>query len=107
SRFQVLAIDLPGHGKSSSTDGPLDISIMAARVQQTLADRRALPAHVIGLSLGGAVAQALLIQSPESVRSLVLCGTTSEVTASGSDVLEKRARTVEEQGVNAIIDETM
>jgi pimeloyl-ACP methyl ester carboxylesterase len=80
---------------------------MAERVQATLAARDALPAHVIGLSMGGMIAQMLQIQSPASVRSLVLCGTSSGVNEAGAAALVKRAAIVEAGGIDAIIDETM
>jgi 3-oxoadipate enol-lactonase len=106
-RYRVMAIDLPGHGGSDRGPGPLTIDGMAERVHATLAARDALPAHVIGLSMGGMVAQMLQIRSPESVRSLVLCGTSSGVNEAGAAALAKRAATVEAGGIAAIIDETM
>ena len=106
-RYRVLALDLPGHGKSPAPDRPLGIAGMAARVRETLVAYDAVPAHVVGLSIGGMVAQELCIQAPETVRSLVLCGTSCEVSDAASAALEQRARTVEAQGVAAILDETI
>ncbi len=106
-KYRVLAVDLPGHGRSAIGQVPLSIDGMAERVHATLAARDALPAHVVGLSMGGMVAQMLLIQSPASVRSLVLCGTSSGVNEAGAAALAKRAATVEADGIEAIIDETI
>jgi len=106
-RYRVLALDLPGHGLSPAGEGPLSIDGMAERVRTTLASRAALPAHVVGLSMGGMVAQSLLIRSPGSVRSLILCGTSSGPTEAGAAMLRKRAETVEKEGIEVIIDETI
>ncbi len=70
----VLAPDLRGYGDSEShphAAPPLtfdDLVSDAARVLQAV-DR---PAHVLGLSMGGLVAQALAARWPERVRSLAL-----------------------------------
>jgi 3-oxoadipate enol-lactonase len=106
-KYRILAIDLPGHGDSARGEAVRSIDGMAERVHATLAARGELPAHVVGLSMGGMVAQMMLIQSPQSVRSLVLCGTSSGVNEAGAVALTKRAETVETGGIEAIIDETM
>lgn len=71
---EVLAPDLRGYGDSQShphAAPPLtfdDLVSDAARVLQAIGR----PAHVLGLSMGGLVAQALAARWPERVRSLVL-----------------------------------
>lgn len=74
-RYRTLAVDLRGHGKSPKPPGPYRIPAMAADVARLLTRRDAYPAHVIGLSLGGAVAQQLALDWPHLVRSLILVNT--------------------------------
>jgi 3-oxoadipate enol-lactonase len=73
--FRVVLPNLRGHKQSSTLRGPVSIYTLAADVAQLL---DALPierAHVVGLSLGGAVAQLLAIHFPAKVDKLVLVNT--------------------------------
>jgi len=72
---RCLTVDLPGHG--SSHDIPwtslADTADRVAAQIRTIADR----AHVVGLSLGGHVAMALLEQHPDVVDRAVISGVTA------------------------------
>ena len=70
--YPVLAVDLPGHGRSPRSGRPLTVHGMAQDVRRVLIGE-ALPAsHVIGVSLGACVGLSLALQAPARVRSLTL-----------------------------------
>ncbi len=71
-RHTVVTPDLPGHGESSLPHGRLSAAGLAAAVVGLIESLGLIPAHVVGLSLGGVVALQLALDSPSSVRSLVL-----------------------------------
>ncbi|PYE50985.1 alpha/beta fold hydrolase [Deinococcus yavapaiensis] len=73
-----LAPDLPGLGKNSSV-GPFEVT-RAARLLTTFIEERAMDgrAHVVGHSLGGAVAAQLTAVAPHVVRSVTLIGVTAQ-----------------------------
>lgn len=75
--YRVIIPDLRGHGRSPKPRGHYRMSQLAADVALLLMRLEARPAHVLGLSLGGAVAQQLAIDHPELVHSLVLVNTVS------------------------------
>ena len=75
--FRTVAVDLRGHGQSPKPKGPYRIAQFAADVALLLMRLDARPAHIVALSLGGAVAQQLALDYPELVRSLVLVNTVS------------------------------
>ena len=75
SHFRVVLPNLRGHRRSSPLRGPLSIYTLAADVAQLLDALRFERAHVVGLSLGGAVAQLLAIHFPAKVNKLVLANT--------------------------------
>ena len=69
---RVVAPDLPGHGRSQGFGHWPSIGDFAAAVGGLLQEAHATPAHVVGLSLGGAVALNLAVASPDRVSSLVI-----------------------------------
>ena len=83
-RFYVIAPDQPGFGFSARREGPADLGALADGVAGTLAELgETRPCHVIGNSLGGAVAMQLLAAHPDRVASLTLvnsAGFGAEVT---------------------------
>ena len=68
----VFAIDLPGHGRSSKSTGDGSITLLAGVVAGFLSFIEADAAHLVGHSLGAAVACELASTNPELVRSLTL-----------------------------------
>ena len=70
---RVLAIDLPGHGASDKDVEGLDLDGLAALVWEVVdASDVAGGVHLVGHSLGGAIATAAAARAPERVRSLTL-----------------------------------
>lgn len=68
----TIAIDLPGHGLSDREVGAGDIASFTDLVAGFLEARGTGPVHVIGHSLGGAIAIDLAHRHPELVSSLFL-----------------------------------
>ncbi len=68
---RVLALDLRNHGASDHADA-MDYPTMAADVQETLTACDALPAALMGHSMGGKVAMRLALDWPESVERLLV-----------------------------------
>lgn len=73
--FRCIAVDLRGHGLSDKPAGDYSVQLFASDVALLLTAIRAAPAHIVGLSLGGMVAQQLGIAHPHAVRSLTLLNT--------------------------------
>lgn len=71
---RVLAYDHRGAGRSAPWLAPVSAAMLAADAARVLDDRGVRSAHVVGLSLGAAVALELAIRMPQRVRSLVLVG---------------------------------
>ncbi|MCS7178794.1 MAG: alpha/beta hydrolase [Anaerolineae bacterium] len=72
--YRVLAPDLRGFGRSSAPS-EVSIQVMAQDMALFLEKMEAIPAHIVGLSLGGTVALQLALDHPEMVRRLVLVNT--------------------------------
>jgi pimeloyl-ACP methyl ester carboxylesterase len=78
SDFYCLAPDLPEHGQ---TPGPFDLQAAAAGVVALIRERvPAGKAHLVGLSLGGAVALEVLRLHPDCVLTTLVTGTSGPIT---------------------------
>ena len=66
----VYAIDLPGHGKSSKTLATGDLGELAQAVGDLIDETQAEKVHLVGHSLGGAVAFQILRDRPDRVASV-------------------------------------
>jgi pyruvate dehydrogenase E2 component (dihydrolipoyllysine-residue acetyltransferase) len=71
-RHVVYALDLPGHGESSKDVGAGTLDELAAVAAAFLETVGVESAHLVGHSLGGAVALAMASSTPKRVRSLSL-----------------------------------
>ena len=102
SEFQVIAYDHRGHGGSPAPPGPYSIDDLALDVVALLDDYGVARAHMVGLSLGGMVAQLIAARQPQRVDRLVLLCTAAHYPDPAS--WTERAATVRADGTDAIAD---
>lgn len=91
----VLALDLPGHGESSKDVGAGDIDFFTGVLGGFLDAVGAESVHLVGHSMGGAVALAYALRAPERVRSLTLvapAGLGAEINAAYIDGFVESAK---------------
>ena len=104
THYQVIAIENRDVGRSSYATESYEIEDMAGDTL-ALADELGLDDfHLLGLSMGGAIAQHVALKSPGRVRSLTLCvtwGGAGPYGAAKSDVLGKA---VERMSREEIVD---
>jgi pimeloyl-ACP methyl ester carboxylesterase len=73
--FQVIALDLRGHGKSDKPTGDADYGQpMVEDIVGLMDHLKIQKAHMVGYSLGGIIVTRLMIDHPERVRSGALGG---------------------------------
>jgi len=75
-RYQAIAFDNRGTGRSDVPEGPYALAQMAADAAAVLDATGHDRVHVVGASLGGMIAQHFTLAYPDRVRSLVLVCTT-------------------------------
>ncbi len=75
AEFRCIAPDSRDVGRSARVTAPYTLGDVADDYAAVLRLLDAAPAHVVGLSLGGAVAQRLALDHPARVRSLTLVST--------------------------------
>jgi peroxiredoxin len=80
--FRPIAIDIPGFGQSKYSYPRWTIRKAALIIAKNLIDQLTEPVDVVGLSLGGTVAQQLVKIRPERIDKLVLASTFSKLRPS-------------------------
>lgn len=76
--YRVLRVDLRGHGRSERGPGPYHMAQFAREVAVLLRRLDAVPAHVVGLSMGGMVTLQLGADAPRLTRSLVVANSSAD-----------------------------
>lgn len=73
--WTVVAWDAPGYGRSDDPVGPFTLADLADRAVGLLDELEVEQAHVLGVSMGGVIAQLVYHRHPTRVRSLILADT--------------------------------
>ncbi len=103
-KYRVLSYDIRGHGRSSKPAGPYSLELYAEDLRALLEALGIKRSHLVGLSIGGMIPQALAIAHPEVVSSMVLANTASDFKAPRRAEFEERARTAETRGMAALVE---
>jgi 3-oxoadipate enol-lactonase len=99
---RVIRYDTRGHGLSEATPGPYSMKTLAEDLAALLDHLGAKNAAVVGLSVGGMIAQGLASLRPDLVSALVLMDTAHRIgTVEGWN---GRIDTVRQKGMAAISD---
>ena len=103
----VVAFDLPGHGRTPGTPEDWTLDRAAACLAEIIRRLDAGPAHVVGLSVGGMIAQALAMDRPSLVRSLALIDTAAAFAEPGRAAMRERAAAARRGGLAAVLRTTI
>ncbi len=77
--YQVITLDLRGHGRSSKPPGRYSIRMFAEDTAALIHALEVAPVHVVGISMGGMVAFELAAHFPELLRSLMIVNSYPEM----------------------------
>jgi pimeloyl-ACP methyl ester carboxylesterase len=75
AKYRVIAIENRDVGRSSYADGPYEIADMAADTLAVADELGIDDFHLLGVSMGGAIAQEVALSAPERVITLTLAVT--------------------------------
>jgi 3-oxoadipate enol-lactonase len=73
--YRVIAPDIRGFGQSTYPGGKLRVSDLAADMARLLEHLHTGPAHLVGISMGGAIALQFALDFPALTQKLVLVNT--------------------------------
>jgi len=106
TKFRTIAMDNRAAGRSSIPDRPFTLEDMADDAAAVLDAHGVRDAHIVGASMGGAIAQILGVKHPERVRSLTLACTACRNLQWRSELLRHWSDTANVRGLRQWADES-
>lgn len=102
ARFPTVTLDLRGHGASTRPEPDFGVADMALDVVRLLRVLGVERAHLVGLSLGGMVAQQFALDYPLATASLVLADTLCGTPVGFESVMRDAFRFIEKNSMAAV-----
>lgn len=107
SAYNVVALDLPGHGRSAGRSQGWSFDEAVRVVAGLIEVVGAGSVHLVGISFGGMIAQATVLARPELIRSLTLIGTASMFPEPVRAGMRSRAEAVRDGGMEAVLQSSL
>jgi 3-oxoadipate enol-lactonase len=105
--FRVLRYDLPGQGGTPASTQEVSISSLVADLVALWDTLGIASSHLVGLGLGGAVAQAVAIDHPRRVDRLVPCCCRAQMVPDFAALWHQLIATVQGHGIEPIVEPTI
>lgn len=99
---RVIRWDVRGFGRSSKPPGPYDLETFAGDLLRVLDACDADRVHLVGLSMGGVIAQRFLLDHAARLRSATLVSTSSEISEKATANWRRLADRVESRGFGRV-----
>jgi len=81
--YQVILVDVRGHGQSTKASGQYSIELFSSDVAGLLNALKIESYHLVGLSMGGAIAFQLALDTPETIKSMTIVNSWPDFTLKG------------------------
>lgn len=103
TRYRCIALDNRGVGSSDKPVGPYDLEVMARDALRVLDATGHDSAHVVGVSMGGILAQIIGVRAPERTRSLTLACTACRHLPWRRELLAEWIDVAEREGMGVFV----
>jgi 3-oxoadipate enol-lactonase len=100
--FTVLRYDIRGHGESSVPTAPFTVADLSNDLAALLDALGAKSTHVVGMSLGGAIAQQFALDHASRVDTLTLTDTFAFTAPESRSIWDQRIETARRDGVASL-----
>jgi 3-oxoadipate enol-lactonase len=87
-KYRVVAFDNPGSGDSSLVGEPVSTTDLADATLGLMEKLGIEKAHVVGRSMGGAIAQHMALKAPERLQSMALAASFARLDPVGAQVIK-------------------
>ena len=106
-RFRCIAVDNRGSGRSDKPEGPYELDRLALDAVEALDDAGIDRAHVIGASMGGALAQIIATAHSDRVRTVTLACTACQLQPWREELFDGWIDLIETHGMRAFATENL
>jgi len=106
-KLKVYAIDPRGIGQSTKSEPPYSVEAWADDFAHAIETLGVGPMHVLGTSLGGAMALAVAVRAPHLIKRLVVVGAFSELDRAAVLNFGLRMRLIEQLGMSEEVADYM
>ena len=103
--LRLIRFDKRGHGLSDAPPAPYAMGALVRDLERLLDHLGVREAVVVGLSIGGMIAQGLAVKRPDLVRAMVLSNTAAKIGT--AEMWQERIAAVQEGGIEALADAVM
>ncbi|WP_323037376.1 3-oxoadipate enol-lactonase [Pararhodobacter sp.] len=100
--LRILRYDMRGHGLSDAPPAPYTMGALVRDLERLMDHLEIRDAVLVGLSIGGQVAQGLAVKRLDLLRGLVLSNTAAKIGT--KDAWQERIDTVRAGGIEALAD---
>ena len=87
-KYRVIAFDNPGSGKSSKVQSPVNTAELADATLGLMDKLNIKRAHVVGRSMGGAIAQQMALRSQDSLQSMAMAASFARLDPLGNQIIK-------------------
>jgi len=105
--FRILRYDLRGHGGSEATGGDYSMALLVEDLKALLDAQKIQKTSLVGLGLGGALAQAFAIEHPDRLDRLLPCCCRARMVPDFAAMWHKLRETVRQNGLETIVEPTV
>jgi len=78
--YQVILVDVRGHGQSSITNNQYSIKQFASDIAKLMSRLEIEQYHIVGLSMGGAISFQMALDVPDSIKSMTIVNSWPDFT---------------------------
>lgn len=99
----LLALDLPGSGRTPLPDEPLTVDHFLDAIETVRQAEGLERFALVGCAVGGMVAARYAARSPSRILAVVMCNPGVRITPAATEHLAERAQTVRRDGMAALL----
>ena len=103
--LRILRFSLRGHGLSDAPPAPYAMGALVRDAERLMDHLRITDAVIVGLSIGGMIAQGLAVKRLDLVRGLVLSNTAAKIGTAA--IWQDRIAQIGAGGIESVADATM